>query len=82
MADKDKAGNANTYAIKPHYRKKFMPQKAKEIIEAELKDKLESEKYHVDKAAKQAKEITDAIKKKLKGLNALVPVWGGGRGGD
>jgi hypothetical protein len=39
----------------------------KGIIESELKEKLESEKYHVDKAAKQAKEITDGVKKKLKG---------------
>ena len=42
-------------------------QQVKGIIESELKEKLESEKYNVDKAAKQAKEITDGVKKKLKG---------------
>ena len=29
------------------------------IIKAELTEKLKNQKYHVDKAAKQAKEITD-----------------------
>ena len=67
MADKDRAGHPNTYAIKPHFRKKFQPMKVEEIIKAELTEKLENQKYHVDKAAKQAKEITDGVKKKLKG---------------
>ena len=70
MADKDKAGNPNTYAIKPHFRKKFQPMKVEEIIKTELREKLENEKYHVDKAAKQAREITDSIKKRLKGTSS------------
>jgi len=70
MADKDKAGNPNTYAIKPHFRKKFQPMKVEEIIKTELREKLENEKYHVDKAAKQAREITDSIKKSLKGTTS------------
>ena len=57
----------NTYPIIPKFRKKFKPLQVKDIIENELRGKLENEKYHVDKAAKQAREITDAIKKKLKG---------------
>ncbi len=70
MADKDKAGNPNTYAIKPHFRKKFQPMKVEEIIKTELREKLGNEKYHVDKAAKQAREITDSIKKSLKGTTS------------
>eukprot|EP00001_Collodictyon_triciliatum_P084141 14864_1 len=58
----------NTYPIIPKFRKKFKPLQVKDIIENELRGKLENEKYHVDKAAKQAREITDAIKKKLKEL--------------
>lgn len=57
----------NTYPIIPKFRKKFRPLQVKDIIENELRGKLENEKYHVDKAAKQAREITDAVKKKLKG---------------
>ena len=37
------------------------------IIQDELKEKLENQEYNVDKAPKLAKEITDSIKKKLKG---------------
>ena len=69
MADGVKA--ENTYAIKPHFRKKFKPDAVRSIIDEELKAKLENEKYHVDKAAKQAKEITDAVKKRLKGVPSL-----------
>merc|ERR1711939_1071925 len=59
---------ANTYAIKPQFRKKFMPVKVTGIIQDELKGKLENQEYNVDKAPKLAKEITDSIKKKLKDL--------------
>lgn len=69
MADGVKA--LNTYAIKPHYKRKFKPDAVRNIIDEELKAKLENEKYHVDKSAKHAKEITDAVKKRLKGLHPL-----------
>ena len=40
----------------------------KKIIEEELKGTLENEKYNVDKTSKQARQITEGIKKKLKGV--------------
>jgi uncharacterized coiled-coil protein SlyX len=40
----------------------------KKIIEDELKETLAEEKYNVDKTSKQARQITEGIKKKLKGV--------------
>mmetsp|Transcript_9069 Transcript_9069/g.22507 ORF Transcript_9069/g.22507 Transcript_9069/m.22507 type:complete len:120 (-) Transcript_9069:64-423(-) len=58
-----------TYQIKPHFRKKFKPLQVKQIIEEVMAEKLQGEKYHVDKAARAAKEITDLVKAKLKEMD-------------
>mmetsp|Transcript_34001 Transcript_34001/g.66408 ORF Transcript_34001/g.66408 Transcript_34001/m.66408 type:complete len:120 (-) Transcript_34001:253-612(-) len=58
-----------TYQIQPQHKKKFKPQLVEKVIKECLAEKLQGEKYHVDKAARFAREITDTIKTKLKEMN-------------
>ncbi len=58
-----------SYAIRPHFRKKFRPLQVTEIIQKALNEKLSKQKYHVDKATKWTKELTETIKASLKELD-------------
>ena len=53
-------------SLNPFRFHRFKPLQVKEIIQECLNEKLGGHKYHVDKAAKMCKEITDTVKAKLK----------------
>jgi tctex1 domain-containing protein 2 len=68
MPEETKAED-KSYAVRPHFRKKFRPLQVTEIIQQALNEKLMHQKYHVDKASKWTKELSETIKTKLKELD-------------
>ena len=69
MPAEEKKSEDKSYAVRPHFRKKFKPLQVTEIIQTVLNEKLANQKYNVDKASKWTKEISETIKTKLKELN-------------
>ena len=55
------------YAVAPEYSQKFKAGKAKEILAAVLKDKLEGKEFSADHTTQWTKEIADEVKLQLKG---------------
>eukprot|EP01048_Picozoa_sp_COSAG05_P001291 COSAG05_NODE_43_length_25931_cov_49.314636_4_plen_69_part_00 len=55
------------YAVQPEYANKFKASKAKEILAAVLKEKLEGKEFSADLTTQWTKEIADEVKAQLKG---------------
>lgn len=57
---------ASDFAIEPPFSQKFKPSRAKELIAAVLKERLNGAVYHADNMSAWTREIADDIKQRMK----------------
>jgi hypothetical protein len=58
---------ASPYAVQPEYTSNFKSGRAKEVISAVLRSRLEGKEFNADLTTQWTKEIADEIKMHLKG---------------
>uniref|UniRef100_A0A061RGY2 Tctex1 domain-containing protein 2 n=1 Tax=Tetraselmis sp. GSL018 TaxID=582737 RepID=A0A061RGY2_9CHLO len=58
--------DAKEFAVEPSFTERFKPNKARQVMQEVLKQKLSGVSYHADNTSNWAREISDEIKSKLK----------------
>ncbi|CAG5119723.1 unnamed protein product [Candidula unifasciata] len=66
FSTKRHTGSENTYIIRPNFSQKFRPAAVKEVIHLVLTEKLQGKSYSPEDTTVWTKEISDAVKSRLK----------------